>query len=97
MDLTTYTSFLLSSYKDSRVKKNVLSLLSRIRFCSGKLKLFKMSKDKAEYDVFKGLLNNSQKNTLSSQIVLEAVRKRCIEELGDSQKIYLLHDRCDIR
>lgn len=56
-----------------------------------------MSENKAEFDVFKGLLNNSQKNTLSSDIVLDLVRKRCIEELGDSQQLFVLHDRCDIR
>ena len=39
-----------------------------------------MSKNKEEFDVFKGL-NNSQKNTLSSEILLEAVPERCITEL----------------
>jgi len=52
-----------------------------------------MSKNKAEFDVFKGLLNNSQKNTLSPEILLEAVPERSITELGDSQKLYVLHDR----
>ena len=56
-----------------------------------------MSKDKAEFDVFKGLLNNSQKNTLSSEILLEAVRERCVAELGTASQVYVLHDRCDIR
>jgi hypothetical protein len=56
-----------------------------------------MSKDKAEYDVFKGLLNGNQVHTLSSDSVLEVIRSQAQERLGDSERVYALHDGSDIR
>ncbi|MDX2305934.1 MAG: hypothetical protein NW226_24205, partial [Microscillaceae bacterium] len=56
-----------------------------------------MSSDKKEYDVFKGLLSGKQVNTLDSQVILGCVAARSQEALGDSPRVYVLHDPCDIR
>ncbi len=56
-----------------------------------------MSTDKKEYDVFKGLLNGSQKNTLSAESVLEVIRSQAQERLGKEARVYVLHDGSDLR
>ena len=56
-----------------------------------------MSEKKAKYDVFKGLLNAEQVNTLSSSELLSCVQARTCSDLGQANKHYLLHDGCDIR
>ena len=56
-----------------------------------------MSDNKKEYDVLKGLLNGKQVNTLDNEVILSCVAKRSVEELGDSPRVYVLHDPCDIR
>jgi hypothetical protein len=56
-----------------------------------------MSTDKKEYDVFKGLLNGSQKNTLSVESVLEVIRIQAQERLGKEPRVYVLHDDSELR
>ena len=56
-----------------------------------------MSKNKAEYDVFKGLLNGNQVNTLTSESILEVIRSQAQERLGKEARVYALHDVSDIR
>ncbi|MDZ7878197.1 MAG: transposase [Saprospiraceae bacterium] len=56
-----------------------------------------MSKDKAQYDVFKGLLSGGQVHTLSSDVLLEAIRDAAIVSLGAATRTYVLHDGSDIR
>ena len=56
-----------------------------------------MAEDKNKYDVYKGLLNGEQVNTLSSQCLIKAVQVKTVESLGTSTDIFVLHDPCDIR
>ena len=56
-----------------------------------------MSKDKAQYDVFKGLLSGSQVQTLSAESILETIRDIAQERLGDVDCVYALHDGSDMR
>jgi hypothetical protein len=57
-----------------------------------------MSKDKREYDVFRGLINGEQVATLESEKLLSCVAKRVESLLGNTQgRYYVLHDGCDIR
>lgn len=56
-----------------------------------------MSTNKKEYDVFKGLLNGEQVHTLTADYTLEVIREEAVARLGDSPRIYCLHDGCDIR
>lgn len=56
-----------------------------------------MSKDKAQYDVFKGLLSGSQVQTLSAESILETIRDIAQERLGDVECVYALHDGSDMR
>ena len=61
------------------------------------LNLFAMSALKKDYDVYKGLLNGHQVNTLDSVSILEAVQAQTADLLKDSPVVYVLHDPCDIR
>jgi hypothetical protein len=56
-----------------------------------------MADDKKQYDVFKGLLNGSQANTLSDAILIKEVQIKTCEALQGANSIYILHDPCDIR
>jgi hypothetical protein len=56
-----------------------------------------MSADKNEYEVLKGLLNGTQKNTLSGEVILSCVASKSKSDLGDASSVYVLHDPCDIR
>jgi len=56
-----------------------------------------MAEDKKKYDVFKGLLNGNQVNTLSDEILIKEVQTKTCEQLNGSSQVYVLHDPCDIR
>ncbi len=53
-----------------------------------------MSDSKRDYDVMKGLINNKQVYTLSSEQVLACVQARTCEQLGGAEVYYVLHDGC---
>jgi hypothetical protein len=61
------------------------------------LKLYSMSSEKREYNVFTGLLGGSQVQTLAAAVTLECVQAHTAEQLGTASRQYLLHDGCDIR
>jgi hypothetical protein len=66
----------------------------------GHLQIYTMSESKKEYDVFKGLLNGNQLNTLTSESILEVIRGQAVtalEEIETTKHLYVLHDGCDIR
>jgi len=56
-----------------------------------------MSKDKKEFDRFKGLLNGSQVNVLNSEDLIKALFSKAELKVKNAESIYLLHDPCDIR
>lgn len=56
-----------------------------------------MSSDRNEYESFKGLLSGNQVNTLDRETLLACVAEKSISDLGSSNRVYLLHDPCDIR
>jgi hypothetical protein len=95
--LPNYIDGLKSSFKDSRVRKNIDRLCSTI-VANRHINLYTMSKDKRTYDVFRGLLNGEQVLTLDSDIILSCVQKQAETLLGKESKThYALHDGCDIR
>jgi hypothetical protein len=56
-----------------------------------------MSSHKRAYDVFKGLLNGHQVNTLSHQQIQEVVLGKAQSSTQGSSGLLVLHDGCDIR
>jgi hypothetical protein len=50
-----------------------------------------------EYESFKGLLSGKQVNTLDRTTLLSCVAEKTKLDLGSAQRVYLLHDPCDIR
>lgn len=59
--------------------------------------MYKMSKDKQNYEVYKGLLSGDQVHTLNSETVLECVQEKALADLGNSDRVFVLHDPCEIR
>ena len=91
-----YLVSLLSYFGDKRVKKNITQLATSI-ITAGHLQLYSMASDKKEFDVFKGLLNGEQVHTLTAECTLEVIREEAVSRLGNSTRVYCLHDGCDIR
>lgn len=56
-----------------------------------------MASKKKIYDVQKGLLNGSQVQTLTSDVLIGAVQAQTMELLKEANTVYVLHDPCDIR
>ena len=50
-----------------------------------------------DYESFKGLLSGKQVNTLDRTTLLHCVAEKTKLDLGSAQRVYLLHDPCDIR
>lgn len=50
-----------------------------------------------DYESFKGLLSGKQVNTLDRTTLLSCVAEKTKLDLGSAQRVYLLHDPCDIR
>jgi hypothetical protein len=71
-------------------------LCEKVVFC-GHLKLYKMSSNRNEYESFKGLLSGHQVHTLDRSTLLACVAEKTISDLGSAERVYLLHDPCDIR
>jgi hypothetical protein len=85
--LPNYIDGLKSSFKDSRVRKNIDRLCSTI-VANRHINLYTMSKDKRTYDVFRGLLNGEQVLTLDSDIILSCVQKQAETLLGKESKTH---------
>lgn len=70
-------------------------MCQKIVFC-GHLKLYEMSSDRNESESFKGLLSGNQVNTLDRETLLACVAEKSISDLGSAERVYLLHNPCDI-
>lgn len=47
--------------------------------------------------MYKGLLDGNQVHTLDSEIVMSCTQQKALADLGDANRVYVLHDPCDIR
>lgn len=56
-----------------------------------------MSNHKRAYDVFKGLLNGEQVNTLTSQQIQSVVLAKASQSAVGKRRLHILKDGCDIR
>jgi hypothetical protein len=56
-----------------------------------------MSNHKREYDVFKGLLNGEQVNTLTSEQIQTVVLGKASQSVVGKRRLHILKDGCDIR
>jgi hypothetical protein len=72
-----YVNLLFMYFNDVRVKK--IKELATLIITKGNLWVYNMSENKAQYDVFKGLLNGSQVHTFTSESILEVIRSQAQE------------------
>ena len=96
MKLSNYMSGILSKFKDSRVTKNTKELIENV-IEHKSIRVWTISKDKAEYDRSKRLLDGSLKSVLDEEKTSGAIRERSVAALGDEARLIVLHDPCDIR
>lgn len=96
MKLSNYLSGVLSNFKDSRVLENVTVLVQNI-IEHKSIRLWSISKDKAEFERSKRLVDGSLKSVLDEQKISAAIREHSVAALGDETRLIVLHDPCDIR
>lgn len=72
-------------------------MLSEKVILSGHLRLFSLFSAKKYYERMKGLLGGKSAHTLDSHTLISCVQQRSLQELGDCQRVYVLHDPSDIR
>jgi len=97
MTLSCYLKDVLSHFKDTRIVHNVTSFIQNMIEHTS-TRLWSISKDKAEFDRSKRLLNGSLQSVLDEQTVSGALRvvgsQQMQAKLGDtrSELLVLLHD-----
>lgn len=102
MTLSSYLHDLLSNFKDTRIVQNVTSLVQNMIEHTS-IRLWSISKDKAEFDRSKRLLSGSLQSVLDEQKVSDALRVVGLQQIqakwGETppELLVLLHDPCDIR
>jgi hypothetical protein len=106
MTLSSYLEGLLSNFKDTRIVRNTTSLVQNIIEHTS-IRLWSISKDKAEFARSKRLLDGSLEAVLDETKVSDALREVGsqhmhvkVETSGKMEApelLVLLHDPCDIR
>jgi hypothetical protein len=96
MKLSEYLSGVLSNFNDRRVVENVTTLVQNI-IEHKTIRLWTISKDKAEFERSKRLLDGSLKSVLDDKKISAAIREHSVGALGEEGRLIVLHDPCDIR
>lgn len=96
MDFSTYTSALLESLGDKRVRNTTKDLMDKIK-SEGHLKIWTLSADSNEYERYERLLEASNKHHLSVSTLNECLLSQGKKGLQGSKSITLIHDPSEIR
>jgi len=96
MKLSNYLSGLLDNFKDSRIVRNVTDLVQDI-IANQTIRLWTLSRDKAEFAKYKRLVDGSLKSEVDAASSATALRERSVAALESASRVILLHDPCDIR
>lgn len=96
MSLLNYISGLLSFFNDRRIIRKIEQLIQSIVEYKT-MRLWTISKNKAEFDRYKTLVDGSLKSVLDDQKISQALRDNSIEAMSGQKQIILIHDPCDIR
>lgn len=96
MKLLDYIDSLTSTFKDVRVVRKTKDLVEKI-IEHKTIKLWTISNDKAEYERYIRLLDGSLKSVLDDEKIAEALREKSVAAFDGYERLFLLHDPCDIR
>jgi hypothetical protein len=96
MKLLQYLDNLLADIPDIRVVRNAKNLVKKI-IEHKTIKLWTISDDKAEYERYMNLLDGSLKSVLADEQIADALREKSVSAFDDHERLFLLHDPCDIR
>jgi hypothetical protein len=96
MTLLNYISGLLSFFNDRRIIRKTEELIQSIME-NKTMRLWTISKNKAEFDRYKTLVDGSLKSVLDDKKISQALRDNSIETLSGQKQITLIHDPCNIR
>lgn len=96
MELSNYIKGVTSKFKDSRVVNNVKELVQNI-IEHKSIQLWSISKDRAEYERSKRLLDGTLKSILDEEKIREGIREHSVGALGEEERLVILHDPSDIR
>ena len=96
MTLQQYLEPLLKNFQDSRTKKNIGSVFSKI-IETKSVKLWSNANDRAEYERLRRVIGKDLKNVLDDKKISEALVNNSIGSLALQGDLILLHDPSDIR
>ena len=100
MLLSSYLQGLLSNFKDTRIVRNVTSLVHNI-IEHKSIRLWSISNDKGQFERSKRLLDGSLKTVLDDAKTADALREFGSQDFSlpgkESDLLVLVHDPCDIR
>ncbi len=96
MYLSNYLSNLLSNFNDSRTKRNIKNLCSKI-IEHKSIQLWSISDDKAEFERSKRLIDGSLKTVIDDKKITSALREHGTASLGHENRLIIIYDPCDIR
>ena len=96
MTLQQYLEPLLKNFRDSRTKKNIGSVFSKI-IETKSVKLWSNANDRAEYERLRRVIGKDLKNVLDDKKISEALVNNSIGSLALQGDLILLHDPSDIR
>ncbi len=96
MKLFDYVDNLVSEFNDIRVVHKAKELVGKI-IEHKTTKLWTISDDKAEYERYKSVLDGSLKSVLADEKIADALREKSVAAFDGHERLFLLHDPCDIR
>lgn len=91
-----YVSEVLAGFSQKQIVANTKALINRI-MTHKSIQLWRISKDKREFERFSNLLNGKLKNVLAVESLNKSMRKTNLEKARGRYSVLLLHDVSDIR
>lgn len=87
---------MIEKFNDSRIVKGVTEVVTKM-IAKQTIRLWTLSEDKKEFERQRNLFNGELKSVIDAQKVSEILRKQTVEALGKQERVFALHDPCDIR
>lgn len=86
----------MENFNDRRVEKKVKEVVSKM-VSKQTTQLWTISDDKREFERIRNLFNGELKSVLDEPKISAALRAETAVELGGEERVFALHDPCDIR
>ena len=93
VSILDYGQTLFGKFGDSRVRENAKDLVSAM-FSEGTTQIWTLSRDSAEYERFKHLLDGHLKSSLDLEMTNDCLLSRSLDNITCQKTLYVIHDGC---